>query len=143
MSLSYDNILIELEKRYGKLNWNELIQELMASIAKVSSVKVAQDTLNTWAEITQLRNIYLPSLEPKKKRGRKPKEYNLKIDAEIKELQASEKSILELELAAAEYEAGPKEFWRNEMVGNWTYGSDNHPMTNEEFELEWAERENA
>lgn len=147
MSLSYDNILIELEKRYGKLNWNELIQELIASIAKVSSVKVAQDTLNVWSEITQLRNMYLPSLEVKKKRGRKPKEYTLEqqnqIDEEIKELQASEKTILELELAAEAYPLGQKEFWRHEMVGNWTYGSDNHPMTNEEFELEWAERENA
>lgn len=146
MSLSYDNILIELEKRYGKLNWNELIQELMASIAKASSVKVAQDTLNIWSEITQLRNMYLPSLEVKKKRGRKTKEYTLeqqeKIDKEIQDNIAADKSILELELAAKEYPLGEKEFWRHEMVGNWLYGLDQHPMTNDEFEQEWAEREN-
>lgn len=147
MSLPYTQILEELEKRYGKLNWDELLQELIASIAKVSSVKVAQDTLNVWSEITQLRNMYLPSLEVKKKRGRKPKDYTLeqqnKIDEEIKELEESEKTILELEIAASQYEAGPKEFWRNEMVGRWFYGTDSHPMTNEEFEITWAERENA
>jgi hypothetical protein len=36
---------------------------------------------------------------------------------------------------------GPKEFWRERVVGIETYGEDDHPMTNEEFEAEWAERE--
>ena len=34
---------------------------------------------------------------------------------------------------------GPKEYWRSEQVGKYTYGVDNHLMTNEEFEAEWNE----
>ena len=37
------------------------------------------------------------------------------------------------------YPLGPKEYWRSEQVGKYTYGADNHLMTNEEFEAEWAE----
>jgi hypothetical protein len=36
---------------------------------------------------------------------------------------------------------GPKEFWRERVVGIEPYGEDDHPMTDEEFEAEWAERE--
>jgi hypothetical protein len=42
---------------------------------------------------------------------------------------------------AARYPLGPKEYWRGEMVGKYHYGSDNHLMTNEEFEADWAEEE--
>jgi hypothetical protein len=42
---------------------------------------------------------------------------------------------------AARYPLGPKEYWRGEMVGKYTYGPDNHLMTNEEFEADWAEAE--
>jgi hypothetical protein len=37
------------------------------------------------------------------------------------------------------YPLGPKEYWRGEMVGKATYGVDNHLMTNEEFEEDWAQ----
>lgn len=40
---------------------------------------------------------------------------------------------------AERYPAGPKEYWRTEMVGKYTYGADGHSMTNEEFEADWAE----
>ena len=39
------------------------------------------------------------------------------------------------------YPLGPKEYWRSEQVGKYTYGIDNHLMTNEEFEDEWCEFE--
>ncbi len=39
------------------------------------------------------------------------------------------------------YPLGPKEYWRSEQVGKYTYGVDNHLMTNEEFEDEWCEFE--
>ena len=35
------------------------------------------------------------------------------------------------------YPLGPKEYWRSEQVGKYTYGIDNHLMTNEEFEEDW------
>lgn len=34
---------------------------------------------------------------------------------------------------------GPKEYWRGQMVGKYTYGADGHVMTDEEFEAEWSE----
>ena len=40
---------------------------------------------------------------------------------------------------AERYPLGPKEYWRSEMVGKATYGADNHLMTNEEFEEDWAQ----
>ncbi len=40
---------------------------------------------------------------------------------------------------AENYPLGPKEYWRSEQVGKYTYGVDNHLMTNEEFEAEWTE----
>ena len=39
------------------------------------------------------------------------------------------------------YPLGPKEYWRSEQVGKYTYGIDNHLMTNEEFEEDWCEFE--
>lgn len=42
---------------------------------------------------------------------------------------------------ADRYPLGPKEFWRARLVGNALYGSDQHPMTDEEFEADWAESE--
>lgn len=40
---------------------------------------------------------------------------------------------------AARYPLGPKEYWRGEMVGKWTYGEDGHLMTDEEFEADWED----
>ena len=34
---------------------------------------------------------------------------------------------------------GPKEYWRGRMVGKYTYGSDGHQMTDEDFEADWPE----
>lgn len=39
------------------------------------------------------------------------------------------------------YPLGPKEYWRSEQVGKYTYGKDNHLMTNEEFEADWDDFE--
>lgn len=36
---------------------------------------------------------------------------------------------------------GPKEYWRDQMVGKYTYGRDSHPMTDAEFETDWEEGE--
>lgn len=40
---------------------------------------------------------------------------------------------------AERYPLGPKEYWRSKMVGKYLYGPDNHLMTDEEFEMDWAE----
>ncbi len=49
---------------------------------------------------------------------------------------------LDAENAEAErYPLGVKEFWRSRLVGKATYGIDGHPMTDEEFEADWAEGE--
>ena len=42
---------------------------------------------------------------------------------------------------AERYPLGPKEYWRTKQVGKYFYGPDKHLMTNEDFEAEWAERE--
>jgi hypothetical protein len=42
---------------------------------------------------------------------------------------------------AENYPLGPKEYWRSEMVGKYTFGSNNHFMTNEEFEEYWHDFE--
>jgi death-on-curing protein len=42
---------------------------------------------------------------------------------------------------AMRFPLGPKEFWRNRLVGKATYGQDGHPMTDAEFEADWAEGE--
>ena len=42
---------------------------------------------------------------------------------------------------AERYPLGPKEYWRSEMVGKYTYGSDGHTMTDEEFEADWVEHD--
>ena len=42
---------------------------------------------------------------------------------------------------AENYPLGPKEYWRSKMVGKYTYGLDNHFMTNEEFEEDWDDFE--
>ena len=44
---------------------------------------------------------------------------------------------------AERYPLGVKEFWRSRLVGKATYGKDGHPMTDEEFESDWAEGERA
>lgn len=40
---------------------------------------------------------------------------------------------------AQRYPLGPKEYWRAKQVGKYFYGLDQHLMTNDEFEAEWAE----
>lgn len=35
------------------------------------------------------------------------------------------------------YPLGPKEYWRQKSVGKYTYGVDQHLMTDEEFEEDW------
>jgi death on curing protein len=42
---------------------------------------------------------------------------------------------------AERYPLGIKEYWRSRLVGKATYGVDGHPLTNEEFEADWAESE--
>ena len=37
------------------------------------------------------------------------------------------------------YPLGPKEYWRGVMVGNYTYGEDQHLMTSDDFEKDWEE----
>jgi death-on-curing protein len=39
---------------------------------------------------------------------------------------------------AARYPLGAKEYWRARLVGKATFGPDDHPMTEEEFEEEWG-----
>jgi CRISPR/Cas system-associated protein Cas5 (RAMP superfamily) len=146
MTIAYTTILDELEKRYGKINWHELVQELMGSIAKVAGVKAAQDTLTEWGEISQFRNIYSTHII-KAKRGRKEKTYNqqdiqAKINKEIQENIEADAYILDLEMQAENHPDGKKAFWKAEMVGKWSYGLDQHPMTEEEFEQEWKEMSN-
>lgn len=53
----------------------------------------------------------------------------------------SQEELDEQNRQAEEYPLGPKEYWRGEMVGKYTYGVDNHTMTNAEFESDWAEGE--
>jgi len=68
-------------------------------------------------------------------------------DLSVVEIQMAQHSGLfdeELEYQneqAENYPLGPKEYWRSEQVGKYTYGIDNHLMTNEEFEAEWMEAE--
>lgn len=58
--------------------------------------------------------------------------------AEVVEAAAQEE--LDVENAeAGRYPLGPKEYWRGRMVGKYTYGSDGHLMTNEDFEADWAD----
>jgi death-on-curing protein len=42
---------------------------------------------------------------------------------------------------AQRYPLGVKEFWRSRLVGKANYGRDGHPMTDDEFEADWAEGE--
>lgn len=42
---------------------------------------------------------------------------------------------------AERYPLGPKEYWRSSSVGKTTYGSDQHPMTEDDFEEFWADGE--
>jgi death on curing protein len=49
---------------------------------------------------------------------------------------------LDAENAEAErYPLGLKEFWRNRLVGKVTYDTDARPLTDAEFEADWAESE--
>lgn len=40
---------------------------------------------------------------------------------------------------AERYPLGPKEYWRSQSVGKYRYGLDQHLMTDEEFEQDWAD----
>ena len=68
-------------------------------------------------------------------------------DLSIAEIQMAQhdglaEAELEFQNEQAEiYPLGPKEYWRSEQVGKYTYGIDNHLMTNEEFEEDWCEFE--
>lgn len=42
---------------------------------------------------------------------------------------------------AERYPLGPKEYWRTRSVGCWHYGSDDHVMTEADFEEFWADGE--
>lgn len=70
-------------------------------------------------------------------------------DLSVAEIQMAQHSgLFDEELAyqneqAENYPLGPKEYWRSEQVGKYTYGNDDHLMTNEEFEAEWREAEEA
>ncbi len=44
---------------------------------------------------------------------------------------------------ADRYPLGQKEYWRSRMVGKYTYGADGHLMTDADFEMEWAQGEQA
>jgi hypothetical protein len=43
---------------------------------------------------------------------------------------------------AEAYALGPKEYWRGEMVGKYTYGTDGHLMTDADFEEHWHDEDN-
>ena len=53
----------------------------------------------------------------------------------------SQEQLDEQNRQAEVYPLGAKEYWRGEMVGKYTYGADQHPMTEEEFEEDWPEGE--
>lgn len=40
-------------------------------------------------------------------------------------------------MEAERYVLSPKEYWRSAMVGKYTYGADQHLMTDQEFEEDW------
>lgn len=42
-------------------------------------------------------------------------------------------------LEAERYSLGPKEYWREKIVGKYTCGPDGHLVTNDEFEKDWDE----
>lgn len=42
---------------------------------------------------------------------------------------------------ADRYPLGVKEFWRARLVGKVVYGEDEHLLTDEEFDADWAEGE--
>ncbi len=44
---------------------------------------------------------------------------------------------------AQRHPLGPKAYWRARLVGKATYGADQHPMTDVEFEAEWQESESS
>jgi hypothetical protein len=44
---------------------------------------------------------------------------------------------------AGRYPLGPKEYWRARLVGKVRYGPDQHVMTDDEFEADWEESEQA
>lgn len=44
---------------------------------------------------------------------------------------------------AQRHPLGVKEYWRARLVGKATYGADEHPMTDVEFEAEWDESESS
>ena len=89
-------------------------------------------------------------------KGENPRWWNTKIvpvyvcrwadDLSIAEIQMAQHdglsdAELEYQNELAEiYPLGPKEYWRSEQVGKYTYGKDNHFMTNEEFEEDWHDR---
>lgn len=88
-------------------------------------------------------------------KGNKPGWWNSKTVSVYVRRFSSDLSIAEIHIAqhdglaeealdfqnqeAQRYPLGPKEYWRTKQVGKYYYGSDQHLMTNEEFENEWQE----
>jgi len=136
----------ELEERYNIKVPSELLNDVFWVINNVAGLKKAQAALDVWGERIQRKN-WLAALDNKPKRGRKQKTYNqqeiqAKIDKEIQENIEADAYILDLEMQAENHPDGKKAFWKAEMVGKWSYGLDQHPMTEEEFEEEWKEMSN-
>lgn len=57
---------------------------------------------------------------------------------------ALDDALAEEQLAAESAEAdryalGPRVYWRSKAVGKWTYGPDQHPMTEQDFAEFWDE----
>jgi hypothetical protein len=50
-----------------------------------------------------------------------------------------EEELEMLNMEAERYPLGPKEYWRSKMVGRYTIGADSHPMTDDDFETDWAD----
>jgi hypothetical protein len=70
-------------------------------------------------------------------------EYDAAWDAAEASAEAEKAELDRLNEEAQRDPRGPKEFWRERVVGIEPWGEDDHPMTDEEFEAEWARREAA
>jgi hypothetical protein len=68
-------------------------------------------------------------------------EYDAAWDAAEASAEAEKAELDRLNEEAQRDPRVPKEFWRERVVGIEPWGEDDHPMTDEEFEAEWAERE--
>lgn len=53
-----------------------------------------------------------------------------------------QEELAEQDRQAEAYPLGPKEYWRGQMVGKYTYGPDGHPMTDADFDEDWHDQDN-